>query len=295
MKKPLVYALTLALTAVILSACGLLEEPAAPSATLEAIPLETATTGSALATPATATEESPLGDDVDSATPADTAYPAEAPTADPPAAAADAAYPAGEAGEAAPADAANSAYPEPEASSGARIFTISQADSEVSFSLDEDLRGLRNTVIGTTDQVAGELSIDLSDLSTAQVGTLQVNARTLATDNNFRNRAIQNEILDTGTHEFITFTPTAVNGLPASAAIGEAVSFTIDGDLTIRGVTRPVTFAVTATAVSDSQLSGTATAVVNRTDYDLQIPQVPNVANVEEEVELTINFVANAS
>ncbi|MCB8983967.1 MAG: YceI family protein [Ardenticatenaceae bacterium] len=191
-----------------------------------------------------------------------------------------------------------SAYPgaQPEAqTSGPRLFTISPDDSEVNFTLDEDLRGLRNTVVGTTNQVAGEVAIDLNDLSTAQVGVLQINARTLATDNNFRNRAIQNEILETGTYEFITFTPTAVNGLPASAAVGEEVSFTIDGDLTIRDVTQPVTFAVTATAVSDSQITGTATAVVSRTDYNLNIPQVPNVANVEDEVELTINFVANAS
>lgn len=43
------------------------------------------------------------------------------------------------------------------------------------------------------------------------------------------------------------------------------------------------------------QITGTATAVVNRADYGLQIPSVPNVANVEEEVELYIDFTANAS
>ncbi|MBX3055144.1 MAG: hypothetical protein KF770_01610 [Anaerolineae bacterium] len=49
------------------------------------------------------------------------------------------------------------------------------------------------------------------------------------------------------------------------------------------------------TAVSATQLTGTATATVSRGDYGLQIPSVPNVANVEEEVELIIDFVANAS
>lgn len=178
---------------------------------------------------------------------------------------------------------------------GAVIFQIDPAQSQVRFELDEDLRGNRITVVGTTDQVAGELAVDLSNPTATQVGVIQINARTLATDNNFRNRAIQNEILDTGAYEFITFTPTAVTGLPESVNVGATVTFTIIGDLTIRDVTNQVTFTVQATAVSDTQLVGTATATVTRGDYGLQIPSVPNVANVEEEVELIIDFVANAS
>jgi polyisoprenoid-binding protein YceI len=177
----------------------------------------------------------------------------------------------------------------------AMVFAIDPAASEVRFQLDEDLRGARTTVVGATDQVAGQLSVNLADLSQTQVGVIQINARTLVTDNNFRNRAIQNEILDTGQFEFITFTPTGVEGLPASAGIGEAVTFTLVGDLTIRDMTVPATFTVEATAVSDNQITGTATTVVNRADFGLQIPSVPNVANVEEEVELYIDFTANAS
>ncbi len=193
--------------------------------------------------------------------------------------------------EEAPAPAAEPA----EETGGAVVYSISPADSRVRFELDEDLRGNRITVVGETDQVAGELALDLANLATAQVGVIQINARTLETDNGFRNRAIQNQILYTGTYEFITFTPTAVNGLPASANVGEEISFSLVGDLTIRDVTTEVTFDVTATAVSATQISGTASATILRADYGLRIPKVPNVANVEEEVELIIDFVANAS
>jgi polyisoprenoid-binding protein YceI len=187
------------------------------------------------------------------------------------------------------------AQPTTAASTGLTIYQISSTDSQVRFELDEDLRGNRITVVGATDQIAGELAFNLNDLSQTQVGVIQINARTLATDNNNRNRAIQNEILDTGAYEFITFTPTAVNGLPASINIGESVNFTIDGELTIRDVTTPVTFNVQATAVSETQISGTASTIISRSNYNLNIPSVPNVANVEEEVELYIDFVANAS
>jgi polyisoprenoid-binding protein YceI len=143
--------------------------------------------------------------------------------------------------------------------------------------------------------VAGELSVNLDDLSTTQVGVLQINARALLTDNNFRNRAIQNQILETNEFEFITFTPTAVNGLPASAQVGETVQFSIAGDLTIRDITQPVEFTVEATPMTKSQLVGTASTIINRVNFDLNIPSAPGVANVEEEVELYIDFVANAS
>ena len=75
---------------------------------------------------------------------------------------------------------------------GPVIFQIDPAQSQVRFELDEDLRGSRITVVGTTDQVAGELAVDLNNPAATQVGVIQINARTLATDNNFRNRAIQN-------------------------------------------------------------------------------------------------------
>jgi len=260
-----------------LTACGLLQEPEEASGPIEAIPLETQA-ASAATTPA---EAEPTA-----TTEPEAVEPTAAPTETEPTAAPEATAEPTATTEPTPTE-------EPTAPAGAaQVFSIDPAASQVRFQLDEDLRGARQTVVGATDQVAGELSVNLADLSQTQVGIIQINARTLATDNNFRNRAIQNEILDTGQFEFITFTPTALEGLPASAAIGEPITFTMSGDLTIRDITLPATFTVEATAVSDTEIAGTATAVINRTDYDLQIPSVPNVANVEEEVELYIDFTA---
>ncbi|MCB9419009.1 MAG: YceI family protein [Ardenticatenaceae bacterium] len=177
---------------------------------------------------------------------------------------------------------------------GPIIFEINQAESEVRFTLDEMLRGEPKTVVGATDQVAGQIGVDLAVLSTAQVGVIQVNARTLATDNNFRNRAIRNVILETDAYEFITFTPTAISGLPDTAVPGDTLTFQITGDLTIRDITQTVVFDVTATAVSETQLAGTAVTTVQRADFNLVIPEVEGVADVAEAVLLEIDFVATA-
>jgi polyisoprenoid-binding protein YceI len=248
----------LLLTAVMaLSACGVLSEPEAPSAPIEAVPL---VSEESVAEEAEAVEEPEASEEnIDMA------------------------------------DENENAEEPPAAGNGTKIYTITPEGSSVRFELDEDLRGSRITVVGETDQVAGELSVDLANLGDTQIGVMQINARGLATDNNFRNRAIQNEILNTGNFEFITFEPTAVNGLPDNAAVGDTVEFSIDGNLTITDITAPATFNVTAMVVSEDQITGTATAVVNRADFGLNIPSVPNVANVEEEVELYIDFTANAS
>ena len=178
---------------------------------------------------------------------------------------------------------------------GTMVFAILQNQSVVRFTLHEVLRGNPTTVIGATDQVAGEIAVDFENPSDSKVGAILINARTLKTDNDFRNRAINNEILDTGTYEFITFTPTAISGFPENPQLGEAFTFQLTGDLTIRDITNPVTFDMTVTAASENLLEGYGSATVARADYGLKIPNVPNVADVDEEVLLEIEFVASAT
>jgi len=172
------------------------------------------------------------------------------------------------------------------------LFQIVQSESEARFTIDEVLRGNPKTVIGVTDQVAGEILFDPADPSSVQIGTILVNARTLATDDDRRNRAIGNQILDTGNFEFISFAPTEISGLPEVVSSGETVNFQITGDLTIRDVTKEVTFEATVTFVSEDRLEGLASTIVLKEEYGLTIPNVPFVANVSEEVGLVIDFVA---
>jgi polyisoprenoid-binding protein YceI len=124
------------------------------------------------------------------------------------------------------------------------------------------------------------------------VGVIVINAGTFVTDNEFRNRAIRGEILETGTYEFIEFRPAEVTGLPDTLTVGEEISFQVTGELQIRDIVQTVTFEVTATATSEDQLEGTATTTVTREQYGLTIPSVPSVANVADEVPLELRFVA---
>jgi polyisoprenoid-binding protein YceI len=76
--------------------------------------------------------------------------------------------------------------------------------------------------------------------------------------------------------------------------VGDTLTFTVTGDLTIAGTTQPVTFDVTAALETADTLAGSAETTVLRSDFNLSIPNVPFVANVGDEVTLKLNFTANA-
>lgn len=199
-----------------------------------------------------------------------------------------------------PAPAAQSAetptQPAAEASSAAGpvVFEIVSAQSQARFLIDEVLRGRPVRVVGATDQVAGQIAVDRNNPAASQVGLIRVNARTLTTDNEFRNRAIKNQILNTNAYEFVTFQPTALGGLPASVAVGQSFTFQIAGDLTIRDVTRSVTFDVTVTPVSETRIQGLAATTFPYRDFGLRIPDSPSVDTVADVVTLELEFVAEA-
>lgn len=174
------------------------------------------------------------------------------------------------------------------------LFRILQDESRVEFNIFEVLNGSDKTVVGTTNQVAGDVVIDLGDPAQSEIGAIAINARTFKTDESRRDNAIARFILqsENADYEFITFQPTSITGLPENASVGDTFTLAVTGDLTIAGMTNPVTFDVTTTLESAERLVGNAETTIQRGDFNLNIPSVPFVANVGEDVTLKLNFVA---
>src|SRR5258706_7214677 len=159
------------------------------------------------------------------------------------------------------------------ASNAQQQFRIDQNSSQVTFTLTEERMGKPATVVGKTNQVAGDIVIDASQPANTKLGTIRIDARTLATDSSMRDRMIRSTILASSqnAYEFITFAPTALTGLPDKVTAGQSYTFKVTGDLTVRDVTKPVTFDVTATLAADgTTLNGTATTTVQRATFNLQ-------------------------
>jgi len=192
-------------------------------------------------------------------------------------------------------EAATEAAVEP--ASGALTFQIVPESSEVRFLIDEVLMGQDKTVVGTTSLVSGEITVDPANPSGAQVGEIRVDASDLTTDDNRRNGRIRNDILRSSQaeYQYIVFQPTAITGLPESVAEGHGDGLKVTGDLTILGKAVPVTFDMTVTGVSTSELTGSGSATIRYADFGISIPSVPMVAGVSDDVQLEIDFTAQAA
>jgi polyisoprenoid-binding protein YceI len=93
-------------------------------------------------------------------------------------------------------------------------------------------------------------------------------------------RVVREKVLHAREHPLITFRSTAVEGTPES--------FTVEGDLTIRGVTRPVTV---EGAASGGRLTGGATVLQSRwgiKPYSALLGQLKVADPVEIEFDLAL-------
>ena len=120
----------------------------------------------------------------------------------------------------------------------------------------------------------------------------------MQTDDPDRDRSIRYCVLLTAQdqYEFSEFVPTELLDLSEQVQIGQPLTIRVAGNLIVRGVTQPVTFNVELNPISESELRGFATTVVNRSSFGI----LNNDENgfdyhgVVEEVTLEFVFVARA-
>ena len=103
-------------------------------------------------------------------------------------------------------------------------------------------------VPGQFDEFEGSAHLDGDDPSKSSA-QLTIRAKSIQTRNQQRDEALRNKFLDSGNHPAITFTSTKVE------QAGDT-NFAVTGDLTIRGVTKPVTVDFKLTGASAGHLPG---------------------------------------
>jgi polyisoprenoid-binding protein YceI len=124
------------------------------------------------------------------------------------------------------------------------------------------------SVRGQLGPVTGTVYLDERDLSRSHV-EVDIDARGIDTREPKRDEHLRSpDFLDVAAHPLVTFRSTAV-------AAGRGDALTVTGDLTIRGVTRPVTLQVeeltppTTDPWGNTKRGATARASINRKDFGL--------------------------
>jgi polyisoprenoid-binding protein YceI len=123
-------------------------------------------------------------------------------------------------------------------------WTVEQGDQVwVGYRVHEILRGLDKEVTGRTGDVTGSMTIDGSTITEAE---LTADLTGLTSDDPIRDNAIRTRGLESATYPETTFRLTEPITLDAPPAMGQPVTATATGDLTVRDQTRSIDIPLTA-------------------------------------------------
>ncbi len=192
----------------------------------------------------------------------------------------------------APAPTAETPAEPAEMSQGATAFVLGEG-TVARYKVEEELaRQGFFVATGETTEVVGRIAFDEDGGIVADESSIVIQAGTLRTDSDRRDRYVRERTLLTAQYPEVVFHPTSVEGLPSP--IGEAsgtVEFTISGDLTVRDQTRPVTWDVTAEF--GDIITGIAAIDITFEQFAMDKPSVAIVLSVEDTIRLELAFVGS--
>jgi polyisoprenoid-binding protein YceI/predicted small lipoprotein YifL len=184
------------------------------------------------------------------------------------------------------------AYPAPE--NGLEVFNIVPEESEVKYEVGEvfiDQNNAFNLAVGVTSGVNGEILVDRANPANSVIKPISVDISQFTSDSQRRDNSIRERFLESSKYPAVEFTPQEIQGLPDSYQEGQTISFQVSGDLTIREVTKPVTFEVSLIG-EGNQMTGVATTTILMSDFGFGPISILGILNTEDEVKVTFTFVA---
>jgi polyisoprenoid-binding protein YceI len=177
--------------------------------------------------------------------------------------------------------------------SGTRTFAIVPEQSEASYEVQEQFlsRDLPSQAIGKTNAVTGEIQFSLDGKPSGKVTNITVDLSKLTSDESRRDNRIRQQWLESSKYPNAVFTSTEAQGLPETYTEGQDVNFKLTGDMTIRDMTKPVTFDVTGKLVGDT-ITGSATTQILMKDFGIDPPSIAGMLTVKDGVTIRLNFTA---
>jgi polyisoprenoid-binding protein YceI len=186
----------------------------------------------------------------------------------------------------------NSAYPAPE--EGVEVFIIVPGESTVTYEVGEvflNQGNAFNLAVGETSEVNGEILVDRNNPQNSSVGLVRVDVSQFTSDSQRRDNAIRERFLESLIYPVVEFAPREIEGLPESYQEGQPITFQVSGDLTIRDVTKPVTFEVSFVGEGNT-ITGEATTTILMSDFGFGPISIGGILNTEDEAKVKFVFLA---
>jgi len=170
-------------------------------------------------------------------------------------------------------------------------YVVSPSGNEVRYRVREQLVGfdLPNDAVGKSTAVTGAIAIDDQGKVIRDASRFVIDAATFASDRDRRDNYVRGRLLETTQYPSVVFIPTEARGITLPLSGAGSYTFDLVGDLTVRGVTWPTTWRVSAKAAS-GEVTGNATTKFAFTDIQMEKPRVRSVLSVADTIALEYDF-----
>ena len=184
---------------------------------------------------------------------------------------------------------------QPQDKPAAAIQLAAAPGTKVSYRVKEQLAGLNfpDDAVGATESVTGTIVV-LPDGSIDSANSkLTIDLSTLKSDQDMRDGYVKNRTLETDKFPTAEFVPRKLEGapspLPAPDRPTAQSGFQLMGDLTVHGVTKPVTLNGYATFSRDL-IAGRANTSLTFATFGLTKPSLARLLSVDDNIQLEIEF-----
>jgi polyisoprenoid-binding protein YceI len=160
--------------------------------------------------------------------------------------------------------------------------------SLVGYRVKEVLFGQSNVAVGRTGEITGSITVDGTKVT---AGTFTVDMTTVTSDESRRDGQFQGRIMETATYPTATFKLTQPIDLGSIPSAGVQKTFQANGELTLHGVTKTVTFQLTARH-TDSTIQVAGSIPITFADYNIANPSFGSAVTTEDNgiLEFALNF-----
>ena len=181
---------------------------------------------------------------------------------------------------------------QPEAPPKRGPVTLQIADgTTASYRVQEQLAGINfaSDAVGASNAVTGTLYLNADGSIDSGKSKLEFDLRTLKSDQDMRDGYIQKRTLETEKYPTAVFVPKAVQGLAFPLPARGQTGFQMTGDMTIHGVTAPVTWSGIATFNRD-MVEGRTTTTLTFEQFGMTKPALARLLSVDDKIELAVAF-----
>jgi polyisoprenoid-binding protein YceI len=163
--------------------------------------------------------------------------------------------------------------------------------NEARYRVREQLAGLDfpNDAIGKTTGVEGSIAVAADGTVLVNESRFTIDLASLTSDRDRRDNYLRRNTLQTEEYPTAVFIPKVIRGIKFPMPPNGEIKFQMVGDLTIKGVTKEVSWEAVAKSDNGS-LTGQAKTRFTFADLQLEKPRVRSVLTVDDDITLEYDF-----